>query len=83
MRFLVLAGLLSALLAVAAVPTASAGVCDTIIDFDDAIDQTGGLACATVDWVLVGGPSPVWLTVGYASCYIFVEPPASWVPDCS
>ena len=82
MRLLVLATLLAATLAVVLVPQASAGTCDPI-DFSVYIDQTGGLACRTADWALVGGPSPIGLTVGYVSCYVFGQPPAYWVPNCS
>lgn len=83
MRTLVLASLLTAFLSVAALPTASAGVCDPIIDWSENLDQTGGLACATVDWALVGGPSPIGLTANYLGCYVFSQPPAYWVPNCS
>ena len=82
MRTLLLATLLTATLSVALVPQASAGTCE-YIDFSALIDQTGGLACRTVDWALVGGPSPIGLTAAYASCYVFGQPPAYWVPNCS
>lgn len=82
MRLFATASLLGALASVALVPVASAGTCDNI-NFSVLIDQTGGLACDTADWALIGGPSPIGLTVAYARCYVFDEPIGSWVPDCT
>jgi hypothetical protein len=82
MRTILLAALLLSLASLAVVPGASAGTCDPI-RFSPLIDQTGGVACATVDWALVGGPSPVVFVPDYVGCYVFDEPIASWVPGCT
>jgi hypothetical protein len=82
MRILVLSFLLASSACLALLPGASAGTCDNI-EFSALIDQTGGVACATADWALVGGPSPLVFGPAYARCYVYDEPIASWVPWCT
>lgn len=73
------------LMSLAFAPSAQADELSTceFFQFPDETDQTGTLACRTLDWALTSGPSPVQTVPDYVECYIYEQPIGSWVPDCS